>query len=142
MKKYYDTHHKQFEESVKRNLEIFNKCLIIDGHSFYDRPLPYEYNQDSVRPDICVGTDDFHTSAYLSEYFVDEFSKRGYSVGINVPFAGTIVPMKYYQRDRRVESVMIEVNRKLYIDRMANKSQNYERVRKDIRDILNNIKGM
>ena len=34
---------------------------------------------------------------------------------IDSPYAGTIVPMKFYGKDRRVRSVMIEMNRALYM---------------------------
>jgi N-formylglutamate amidohydrolase len=40
----------------------------------------------------------------------------GYSVGVNRPYEGTLVPMAFRQRDRRVISIMIEVNRSLYMD--------------------------
>ena len=31
------------------------------------------------------------------------------------PFSGTIVSMKHYRKDRRVQSLMIEINRWLYL---------------------------
>jgi N-formylglutamate amidohydrolase len=43
----------------------------------------------------------------------------GYSVGIDRPYAGTMVPMAFYQMDRRVTSIMIEINRSLYMDELA-----------------------
>ena len=39
----------------------------------------------------------------------------GYSTARDQPFSGTIVPMKHYQKDRRVQSLMIEINRWLYL---------------------------
>ncbi len=38
-----------------------------------------------------------------------------WSVGINRPYAGTLVPTTFYGKDQRVLSVMIEVNRRLYL---------------------------
>ena len=35
---------------------------------------------------------------------------------VDAPFAGALVPLSAYQKDRRVLSVMIEVNRRLYMD--------------------------
>jgi N-formylglutamate amidohydrolase len=40
----------------------------------------------------------------------------GYSVEINAPYQGTIVPAKHYKKDPNVHSIMIEVNRRLYMD--------------------------
>ena len=34
-----------------------------------------------------------------------------YSNAWNHPFSGTIVPMKHYRKDQRVQSLMIEINR-------------------------------
>ena len=43
------------------------------------------------------------------------FEICGYSTARDQPFSGTIVPMKHYQKDRRVQSLMIEINRWLYL---------------------------
>ena len=44
---------------------------------------------------------------------------------VDSPFAGTIVPMKYYKKDKRVYSVMIEINRKTYMDMPGIKSAQF-----------------
>ena len=41
------------------------------------------------------------------------FKSTGYTVKVNEPFAGSIVPLKYLN-DNRVQSVMIELNRRIY----------------------------
>ena len=45
-----------------------------------------------------------------------ELQRLGYSTACNEPFSGTIVPLKHYRRDQRVESLMIEINRNLYLN--------------------------
>ena len=90
-------------------------CLIIDGHSFPALPLPYELNQTAFLPDFCLCTDDFHTSEELVVRVEKEIESSGYSTVRNQPFSGTIVPMKHYQKEQRVQSLMIEINRKLYV---------------------------
>ena len=90
-------------------------CLIIDGHSFPALPLPYELNQTAFRPDVCLGTDDFHTPEELVARVEKIFESCGYSNARNQPFGGTIVPMKHYHKDQRVQSLMIEINRWLYL---------------------------
>ena len=59
------------------------------------------------------------------------FTARGYSVSINSPFSGTIVPLKHYLKDRRVSSIMIEVNRSLYDDRGG-----FSRLQSDLSDLI------
>lgn len=137
--KYYDPYHKRFSQLVSEKLNKFGKCLIIDGHSFYPIPLPYELDQNEVRSDICIGTDSFHTPSGLTELLKCAFEKRGYSVSVNAPFSGTIVPMEYYRKDLRVQSVMIELNRRLYINDFAGKTNDYSNLKRDIRDVVEEV---
>ncbi|MDC0085754.1 N-formylglutamate amidohydrolase [Oceanospirillaceae bacterium] len=109
---YYHPHHNALTLLVDDCLEQHNQCLIIDCHSFPAQPLPYE--SDINRPDICIGTDAYHTSAELKDCLSKAFETSDYIVAIDSPFCGSIVPLKHYHLDRRVSSVMIEVNRSLY----------------------------
>ncbi len=65
--RYYDPHHARLETLVAEKLEASSKCLIIDCHSFPSKPLPYEPDQSANRPDICIGTDEFHTPKWLTD---------------------------------------------------------------------------
>ena len=58
---FYHPHHRKLEEIVDQALEEHDRCLIIDGHSFPSKALPYEINSEAARPDFCLGIDDFHT---------------------------------------------------------------------------------
>ena len=109
---YYHPHHQLLTTMASEVLSIHGRCLIIDCHSFPAKPL--EYETDPYRPDICIGTDTFHTQPQLEASLVHLFQKCGYSVAINSPFAGSFVPMDFYQKERRVQSIMVELNRGLY----------------------------
>ncbi len=89
--------------------------MILDRNSFTPVPMPYAPDQNPDRTDICIGTDAFHTPADLVETASGFFRSKGYSVKTDSPYAGTIVPMKFYGKDRRVRSLMIELNRGLYL---------------------------
>ncbi len=132
LRRYYDTYHKALELAVEERLRQFDHCLIVDGHSFPAKPLPYEYDQNPDRPDICIGTDEYHTPKVITDALCKIFREHGYSVSINEPFAGALVPMKYYRKDKRVSSVMIEINRRLYIDRQGEITGGYEKTKKAI----------
>jgi len=109
---YYHPHHNALTQIVDDCLKQYNQCLIIDCHSFPAQPLPYE--NDLNRPDICIGTNSYHTSTDIKDCLLKVFEAFGYRVAIDSPFSGTIVPLKHYHKDKRVASVMIEVNRSLY----------------------------
>ena len=112
---FYHPHHRKLEEIVDQALEEHDRCLIIDGHSFPSKALTYELNSEAARPDFCLGTDDFHTVEKLVGGVESELQRLGYSSARNEPFSGTIVPLKHYRKDQRVQSMMIEINRKLYV---------------------------
>ena len=116
LKKIYDEYHDAFTQLVGFSLTKNNRAIIVDCHSFPSVPREYEPERGDNRPDICIGSDEYHTPKELVAILKSNFEELGYSVKINSPFAGTIVPLKYYQKDERVSSVMIEVNRKLYMN--------------------------
>lgn len=88
LKKYYYAHHKKFYSFVKNIVDDSGKCLVIDCHSFSSFRQKYEITSSAMRPEICLGTDNFHTSQKLLEAAQNAFSARGFEVGINTPFAG------------------------------------------------------
>jgi len=114
--RFYDPHHAALTAAVEAALEAHGTCLVVDGHSFPSRPLPYEDDQEPNRPDICIGTDSFHTLGALRDAAVRAFEERGWLVAVDRPFAGALVPSRFYRRDPRVRALMVEVNRKLYMD--------------------------
>jgi N-formylglutamate amidohydrolase len=117
LRAWYHPHHDALEAAVAAALGGYGQCLIIDCHSFPEIALPYERaGPATVRPDICIGADDFHTSVALTEAFVTAFSQDGRTVRVNDPFAGALVPRSRYRRDPRVAAVMVEVNRRLYLN--------------------------
>ena len=122
--KFYKTHHENFTKIVDAKLKQSNKVLIIDCHSFPKHPLPYELNQAMDRPEICIGTDDFHTSEKLKESFGQLFEELNFTVKYNEPFKGSIVPLKFYNKDKRVQSVMIELRRDLYMNEHSEEKNN------------------
>jgi N-formylglutamate deformylase len=116
LRKLYDKHHLMLTQKVEDELLQKGRALIVDCHSFPSQPLPCDANQSPLRPDICLGADDFHTPRELVSNLKDAFSSLGFSVEINNPYVGTIVPLKWYCKDERVRSVMIEINRRLYMN--------------------------
>jgi N-formylglutamate deformylase len=121
----YDKHHLLLTRSVKDELVHNEKSLIVDCHSFPSKPLTCDIDQSSSRPDICLGVDDFHTPGSLVITLKEAFKSLGLSVKINQPYAGTIVPLKWYAKEHRVHSVMIEINRSLYMNESTGKKLEY-----------------
>ena len=93
LSEYYRPHHKELEQLVEECLQSNEEVLIVDCHSFPDVPFNNSILSVSgeMRPDICIGTDEHHTSRELTEFVVGFFQSKGYSVSINTPYAGSIV---------------------------------------------------
>ena len=123
---YYNPHHRRLERYIDSQLNRLKTVFIVDCHSFSGTQLKHE--EDANRPDICLGTDDEHTPSELVNELVAYFSKNGHTVAINSPFAGTMVPT-VYRGNNDVKSIMIEVNRSLYLDGNYKKSDNFDRVK-------------
>jgi N-formylglutamate deformylase len=137
---YYEPHHRRLLAAVQDELAQQNRALIVDCHSFPSHPLPCDEDQSFPRPEVCIGTDSFHTPAALIQVTAHSFREMGYSMGIDRPYAGSMVPMAFYKQDRRVASIMIEVNRALYMDELAGtKTGRFDTIQEQIRTVLNLI---
>ena len=140
--KFYKTHHENFTKIVDDKLKQNNKVLIIDCHSFPKYPLPYELNQSIDRPEICIGTDDFHTSEELKNSFGQLFEELNFTVKYNEPFKGSLVPLKFYNNDKSIQSMMIEVRIDLYMnERSGEKNNNFFEIKNILKKIVNKIEN-
>jgi N-formylglutamate amidohydrolase len=88
--------------------------VLLDVHSYPSTPLPYELDVDRPRPAVCLGTDPVHTPPWLLAAARAAFAPVG-PVDLDVPFAGTYVPLAHYRTDPRVHSVMLEIRRDVYL---------------------------
>ena len=137
MDAYYWPHHERLHTLTAQAQERAGTALILDLHSFPSVPLPTETSGGGVRPDICIGTDGFHTPPPLIESLRDAFSQAGLRVAVDDPFSGTIVPTNAYRSDPRVASVMIEVNRRVYLDETETRgAHEFNRIGAHLRDCL------
>ena len=129
LREVYDPHHVLLTEAVKNTLLKHGKCLIIDGHSFPARIIVKPDNIIST-PDFDIGVDSYHTPDGLCYTLCEKVKELGFSVKVNNPFAGAITPMKFYHRDKRVVSVMFEINRRLYMnEKDMTKSTGFDKAR-------------
>lgn len=104
----------QFERLVDAALAAHGCAVIIDVHSFPTRPLPYELHSDELRPELCVGYEDFHMGAGLRGRVARAFA--AWEQGDNESFHGAYVPLKHYRADPCVHSAMLEIRRDQYMN--------------------------
>lgn len=111
----YQEYHNSLTIKINEKIRKYGWAVIVDCHSFLDFPCPIDIQKDIQRPDICLGTN-CHTPKTLLDQFKLGFEKFGYSVFINKPFSGTFVPTELYNTKKNVLSIMVEINKKLYMD--------------------------
>lgn len=134
---WYRPHHARLAQVVQNALDVHGRATVIDAHSFPSMPLPYESNQSLDRPQVCIGSDDFHTPLPLRDAFVEIFRAAGYEVRLNTPFAGALVPSMHYRRDSRVTAILVELNRSLYMEESTGeRNQDFDRVSASIQQCV------
>lgn len=116
VERYFKPYARSMEEAVEAILQNKGSAFIVDLHSYPSQPLPYELHAEGDRPDICLGFDDYHISPEVIDGVRKELESSGYRVGFNSPFAGTYVPLKFYGKEPRVFSLMLEIRRDTYMD--------------------------
>ena len=134
----YQSHHQILRNAVNKELEQRGHCVIVDCHSFSDQAV---HSNENHYPDICIGTDEFHTPSWLADIIYFEAKNLGYRVAFNDPFSGCIVPLEHYEKNKAVLSVMIEVNRNMYLENdMISRSGNYQKTKEVLNGLTQTIR--
>ena len=102
---------------VADRLAATGRAVVIDVHSYPARALPYELHGGGPRPQICLGTDAFHTPAALTA--AAEAAFAGYGIGHDTPFAGCYVPLRFHGVTPAVSALMLEIRRDVYARGMS-----------------------
>lgn len=95
LNRYYYPHHNTITNELEKELTKSGYSVIIDCHSFPSRPLPFNVDQNPNRPDICIGTDDYHTPGKIVKEIAEVANDLGYRHSINKPYSGTFVPLPF-----------------------------------------------
>ncbi len=140
---YYLNHHKELNLKTRKHLVLFPEMFVVDCHSFYPYSLTNDIDETEEYqdyPDFCIGTNK-NTPQQIVDDVMEFINERGYSVKLNFPFSNAIVPSNF-QNDERVHSIMIEVNKKLYLtksSRYTEKSDSWNNTKDTIHEILDII---
>ena len=139
---FYWQHHHKLSEAVNEQLNLFGKAVIIDCHSYPNKPIKRDLDQNLNRPDFNIGTDSFHTPKHLIDLATSFFENAGYSLGIDWPYKGSIVPLEHYNSNKNVQTIMLEINRALYLNEPTNeKSQRYLETKRITGEFIKAIKS-
>jgi len=112
--RYFHPYAQAMTAAVADRLAATGRAVVVDVHSYPTARLPYELHGDGPRPPVCVGTDSFHTPPELVALAEKAFAGLG-GVGIDSPFSGAYVPLRFYEREPRVTALMVEIRRDTYM---------------------------
>jgi len=135
-KEFYLNHHNKLINLVEEKLNKYSTAFIVDCHSFNDVPLNLDLNQNNNRPDICLGVNKYHTPLHILIYVQKYFADLGFSTSINSPYSNTMIPLKYLNKNNNVQGIMIEINKKIYLD--SNNKPNLFKI-KDLNKIISEL---
>lgn len=137
---FYHYHHSLVSQAAQSIIDRFGRCFFIDCHSYPENALPYELYPDKPRPDVCLGTEIFHTPPELAGLIGELAEEEGFSFGLNEPFTGSLVPTEYYGKDKRLVSFMLELKRSIYMDEKSTaKGPGFEKTSRFIRRVCERI---
>ncbi|MFD8923845.1 N-formylglutamate amidohydrolase [Streptomyces mirabilis] len=114
IERYFHPYAAAMTAAVADRLAVAGRAVIVDVHSYPTARLPYELHGDGPRPQVCLGTDSFHTPPELVTLAEKAFATLS-GVGIDSPFSGAYVPLRFYEREPRVTALMVEIRRDTYM---------------------------
>lgn len=126
--KLYHNHHYLLNQKVGWALAYFPIVFIVDCHSFLDK---------DGTPDICLGVGSY-TPKIVKNQLKDFFIGKHLTVDINSPYIGSIIPNGFEDNDD-VKSIMIEINRRLYLDDKYNRNDDFVKIQNIIEGALDII---
>lgn len=138
-------YHQALEALLVRAEQIFGVAVLIDCHSMPSR-LP---TGDARRPyeplniDVVIG-DRYGASCDpgFAHRLHSGFSRLGYRVARNKPYAGGYITQHYAARHRGRHAIQIELNRALYMDEAGlTPSPRYKKLQDDLTRLIGEIAG-
>ncbi|TFD51082.1 N-formylglutamate amidohydrolase [Cryobacterium sp. Hh7] len=137
---HFEAYSAAFTDLVDATLRRHGRAVIIDVHSYPEHALAYELHAEQPRPELCLGYEDFHAPTDLVRTVTDAFAQL--EILPNGPFAGAYVPLEHYGTDARVQSVMLEIRRDVYLhDSLELKSGPFQGLQASLQRLVNSVVG-
>ncbi len=113
----YLPYHRALRQLLDQTLRAFGTVVLLDCHSMPSAPFGGVRNVNGTKADVILG-DRFGTScsSLITDVLEDEFSRMGYLVGRNKPYAGGFITEHYGNPTGHRHAIQIEINRAIYMD--------------------------
>ena len=136
----YWPYHAKLGKLLQMAKSQFGEALLVDCHSMpgFAAERAGRKSETKRRPDIILGDGHGRTAhARTVDHLEALFSRRGYHVTRNYPYAGGYATLNYGQPATGVEAVQIEINRDLYLDAATlAPTAGYDELARDVGEIV------
>ena len=116
----YHQWHKRLRNEASQSLSLFPRVVVVDCHSYSGIQLGQD---EAGLPDVCIGVNE-SSNAQLNELVTqvrEVFHANNYSTAVNHPYGGAVTPFS----DPNMYSLMIEVNKRIYLTSDLQKSAGF-----------------
>jgi N-formylglutamate amidohydrolase len=138
LEKYHRPYYAELAQNLERLKSGFGFVAQLSCHCMSAVGAPTHPDPGQDRPDFNLGNVNGKTCSKEFMAFVESTIKSlGYSVGVNFPYNGGELNARFGAPDKGVESIMVEINKKLFMDtRTFKKTPGFERIRADATKVL------
>ena len=138
---YYRPYHAELKDNIDRMHKAWGFVYQISCHCMSAIGAPTHPDPGQPRADFCIGNLNGKTaSPEFMEFMQKTIQNMGYTCSVNVPYAGGELNRRYGNPEAGIESVMLEINKKLFLDiKTFKKTENFENVRADLKRLMAEI---
>jgi N-formylglutamate amidohydrolase len=138
---YWRPYHDALQTLLDESGNSFGEAILIDCHSMPHEALEHVGPPGAVRPEIVLG-DRFGAAAAGSvmEAVEAAFTRSGFRVARNMPFAGAYITQHYGRPSRRQHVIQVEIDRALYMnEKTLEPNENFEAFRSALEGVIKDI---
>ena len=135
IKNVYNVYHKALQKLIDKTVKKFGFCMVLDCHSMPSKIC--NIMQDNRQIEFCLGTlFEQSCSSEIIEFMSQRLGQK-YNVSLDCPYSGAYISFNYCQPRKKISTLQIEINRKLYEDESVyKKNANFQYVSADICDAV------
>jgi len=136
--KYYRPYHRELASVINRMLTAHGFYCQLSCHCMSAVGAPTHADAGKERMDFCLGNLRGNSStADFIEFIADVIRAQGFTCSVNTPYTGGELNRRYGNADGTRESVMIEINKKRFMDVATfRKNEGFEAVQDVARAVL------
>lgn len=141
LENYYRPYHAELKDNIDRMHKAWGFVYQISCHCMSAVGAPTHPDPGQNRADFCIGNLEGKTATYeFMEFLHGSITELGYTCTINMPYTGGELNSRYGRPEAGIESVMLEINKKLFMDvKTFKKTNDFEKIRFDLQKLMQKI---